>query len=133
MKKLTESVWNFLVDEGFRPTDKYEYFVFDCKGRTFIYDKNEDDEYYFQLILPNIYKFDEETKLDVLNEINRINSEYKVVKACFSQNNNVYLCVEVFMNADSNIKPVFQRSLYVMMQAYHSFMSEKKIVSDKNS
>lgn len=123
MTKITESVWKLLVDNGFNPANEEDYIVFKFEMITFYYAKNDKDECYFQLFLPLPYSVNDENRVKTMEIMNQINAEYKVLKASMSENDNVYLSVEMFMDAENpDFETIFMRVLSMSSKAQMEFM-----------
>lgn len=122
-KSLRKSVRSYLKDLGCTyESISEEMMHFKYQGRNFLFVTDEDDPYYFQVIMPMIYEVDGDRRL-VLEAINTIISEKKALKAHIS-NDNVWLTIEMFIDTTPDIKNIFERCIDILNSGYYEFAIE---------
>ena len=86
-------------------------------------DNNENDRQYFNIIMPGIFDFadhPEIQRLTVLEAMNKINAQYKVVK-CVCDEEDVWLTTEIFIDSTPDIEDFFERLLNILHQSRMEF------------
>jgi len=85
---------------------------------------NEEDNEFFRLVLFNIWPIESvEERLDVLNAIDVVNRDRKVVKA-YTTNDNVWIAAELFISNPHDVNTIFLRCLEVIEGSIETFTSE---------
>lgn len=77
------------------------YLVFKYQGGGFYICTYEDDPNYLQLVMPDIYRIDN-NRIEVLEAMQKITLDKKLVKA-YLDGDDVWLCVDILMDPSSNI------------------------------
>lgn len=94
--------------------------VFKFQGGNFFISRSADDPNYLQLNMPGIYSFPEEEMeegdrlallLKVMEAINEVNANTKVVKAYLVNDKSVWLTTETFMDESPELGDFFFRLL----------------------
>ena len=116
--KISEMVFEFLKDQGLCP--KYDddgdiFFKYQMAG--FVYIVDDDDELFFRLAMPNIFEVTDDNRMMVLEAINKVNVDVKVVKAICTPVDNVWLTTEMLMDTTPNLEDFFQRNLHILLGA----------------
>lgn len=121
-KDLHNFYKNFLEAEGYRPTvDNDGDFIFKREGKTFALMVNENDPYFFHLVLPGIWEIEsDDERKKAINAANYSTGISKVAKV-FVRNNDVHATAEMFIDNPEIIKPVFERVLYAVDNAAKNF------------
>ena len=123
VKSLRKSVRSYLKDLGCTyESISEEIMHFKYQGRNFVFFTDEDDPYYFQVVLPNIYEVDGDRRL-VLEAINTIISEKKALKA-YIIDDKVWLTIEMFIDTTPDINKIFERSIDILNNGYNKFAIE---------
>ena len=110
--KTTERVLNFLREQGFRPevdTDNGNI-IFKYQMKTFLFINNDEDEEFFQLIMPGIFDVTEDNREVVLEALNKTNSSYKVVK-CSIIRDEVWVFFESLLDSTPEVRDIIPRAL----------------------
>ncbi len=104
-----------LEAEGYRPSiDADGDIQFKREGRTYFIIISERDPEFFRLVLANIWKIEDDSERSrVLVAADHSNAVSKVSKVYLVQD-NVWVCVELFLAAPEDFKGVFERSLAAM-------------------
>ena len=122
-KSLRKSVRSYLKDLGCTyESISEEMMHFKYQGRNFFFATDEDDPYYFQVIMPNIYEVDGDRRL-VLEAINTIISEKKALKA-YIIDDKVWLTIEMFIDTTPDLNKIFERSIDILNSGYNKFAIE---------
>ncbi|MDE6333458.1 MAG: YbjN domain-containing protein [Muribaculaceae bacterium] len=77
---------NWLSENGVKFEEKDYGLTFKYQGGYFIIGNNSKDSQYFNIVMPGIFDFadnPEVPRIKVLEALNKINADYKVVKAVF--------------------------------------------------
>lgn len=121
---IFEKVNEYLKEQGLQPkTEEGKFIIFKYQTCTFFYDYPDDDEYYFRLVLPHIYKVNEDNREAVLEIANKLNSSYKLAKVCVHEE-YVDISVEIFLDSDPVFDDMIPRVLNILLQAREEFHTE---------
>lgn len=123
---LKDQFWSFLEKEGYRPQlDESDGEVtFKCEGLTYSYYPDEQDDQFFALRLPAIYDVNEENKPIVLEAIDKVNKDLKVVKLYTIADKTVFVAFEIFMDATPDIASIAPRAIHLLAHARTAFYRE---------
>ncbi|MBQ2980164.1 MAG: hypothetical protein IJE18_08675 [Bacteroidaceae bacterium] len=124
--KMIDKVMNELQKQGFLPQreDFGIAFKYQMAGYLFLADKTDDD--YFSLYIPYFFEVDEENKADVLEAMNAINNDVKVVKLVINDG-YVWACFEEKLPENANIEDILFYSivtLYLSRQQFYEKLKE---------
>lgn len=101
----------YLDSKGITPTKEVEEqitFLLDGLYYLFVYESS--DQNYFRIILPNIFKVENDTvKYDSL--VNNINQRYKVAKATLTNDGMVWISAEQYVYSREGIEYLFERCI----------------------
>ena len=95
--KTSELMLDFLKKQGFLPEVEEHGISFNYQMKAFIYWIHDDDNEFFQLTLPGIFKANEANLDAVLRATNYVNSHLKVVKANVMNEEIVWLFFEILL------------------------------------
>ena len=97
--KTTELVLDFLKKQGFCPEVDPENgnIEFRYQMTTYIFINNDEDEEFFQLVMPAIFDVTDDNREVVLEAANKVNVGMKVQKACV-MHERVWLFFEIFLD-----------------------------------
>jgi hypothetical protein len=93
----------------------------------YVYMEDENDESFFNLLIPNIYDVSEENELEVLRAINNVNNSMKVAKLVIS-NDSVWVCFENLLDKEHKMEdlvPVAVSTLYQARQRFYAALKEE--------
>ncbi len=108
--KTEELVKEYLASEGYRYNiDDDGDIHFKYEGIDLFFTVNTDDQSYFRLIMPAIYKL-EDNREKVLEAINTVTRDLKVLKA-FLVEDYLWLSVELFIDSSPELGDFFPRCM----------------------
>lgn len=121
---IFEQVNEYLKEQGLLPTiEDEQYIIFKYQTCTFLYIWPKDDEYYFHMVLPQIYDVNEDNREAVLEIANKVNSCYKLVKVCVREE-TVDISVQLFLDSDPEFDDIIPRVLNILLGAMQEFHKE---------
>ena len=119
----TDNVMNFLRQQGFCPEidEDNGNILFKYQMGNFIYvDNQDDDDEFFQLLMPGIYDVTDDNREVVYEAMNRVNHSIKVVKAC-NINDSVWLFFENLLDSSPEVGDIMPRALQILQAGRHNF------------
>ena len=121
----TEMVLDFLRKQGFCPEvdENNGIILFKYQMAGFLYINNDEDQEFFQLIMPNICDVTEENRELVLEAANSNNQGIKVVKTCVF-NDSVWLFFENFLDSSPDVSDILPRALNALQGARQEFYKQ---------
>lgn len=125
--KTVEKVFEALKNEGLVPVMENFGISFKFQMTNYVYMEDENDESFFNLLIPNIYDVSEENELEVLRAINNVNNSMKVAKLVIS-NDSVWVCFENLLDKDykmEDLAPVAISTLYQARQRFYAALKEE--------
>lgn len=123
---LKERVLEFLKQQGFCPNvDPDGEVIFKYQMRTFVNYYAEDDEEFFQLVMPAIFEVTDDNRDVVLEAANKVNVTMKVVK-CVILGDSVWVLYEDFVSQDTDMSDVIPLALNILQNAQQRFYQEVK-------
>lgn len=123
--KTTEMVMNFLRQQGFCPEvdEDNGNILFKYQMANFLFINNDEDEEFFQLLMPGIYDVTDDNRDVVLEAANKVNHSIKVVKACVI-NDSVWLFFENLLDHTPEVEDIIPRALAILQGARQHFYQE---------
>lgn len=120
--KTSEMVLDFLRKQGFCPEVDSDNgnIMFKYQMATFLFVNNNEDEEFFQLIMPFIYDVSEDNREIILEAANKINKDIKVVKACI-MGESVWLLFENLLDQSPEVGSIIERALNILHGARQQF------------
>lgn len=120
--KTTEKVLEFLKQQGFCPEVDSDdgNILFKYQMKNFLFINNDEDELFFQLILPGIFDITEENRELVLDAINKVNVSVKVIKCCII-NDEVWIFFENLLDSSPEVSDIIPRALNILQGAQLEF------------
>lgn len=116
---------NWLTENSVKFEEKDYGLTFKYQGGYFIIGNNTKDRQYFNIVMPGIYDFadnEDVPRIKVLEALNRINAEYKVVKAVCDEE-DCWLTTEIFIDSTPDVEDFMERLLNILHQARMEFFS----------
>lgn len=108
--------------EGWIDSDGDVQFTYN--DRNYFIEVNEDDPEFYRIVLSNIWPIESNSEaIEVLFAVDAVNRKQKVAKA-YTNNDNVCIAVELFIDNPLEAKPVFMRSLSSIESSIDVFVSE---------
>ena len=119
----------YLGTKGLTPTtEEEEQITFLLDGLYYLFVYEISDPYYFRIILPNIFKIEnEKSKYDSL--VNDLNQRYKVAKATISNDGMVWVATEQFVYSHEGIDLLFERCLAALKGVIEYFREQQNKLS----
>lgn len=114
---------NWLMENGVRFEEKDYGLTFKYQGGYFIIGNNSKDSQYFNIVMPGIFDFGDNPdvpRIKVLEALNKINADYKVVKAVCDQE-DCWLTTEIFIDSTPDVEDYFERLLNILHQSRMEF------------
>lgn len=123
--KTTELVLNFLRQQGFCPEvdEDNGNIWFKYQMVNFLFINNDEDEEFFQLLMPGIYDVTDDNRDVVLEAANKVNHSIKVIKACVV-NDSVWLLFENLLDHTPEVDDIIPRALAILQSARQHFYQE---------
>ena len=123
--KTTELVINFLRQQGFCPEvdEDNGNILFKYQMANFLFINNDEDEEFFQLLMPGIYDVTDDNRDMVLEAANKVNQSIKVVKACVVDD-SVWLFFENLLDHTPEVEDIIPRALDILNGARQYFYQE---------
>lgn len=123
--KTSEMVLDFLKEQGFLPQVDPDdgCITFKFQMAHFLFVNNDEDEEFFQLLMPAIYDVTEDNREMVFEITNRINRSIKVVKACVVDD-SVWLFFEILLDHSPEVDSIIPRALQILQGAQQHFYQE---------
>lgn len=119
----------YLQTKNITPTDDNETITFVYKDLYYLFVSDKSDPNYFRLIIPNIYKAEDEDAIAKFkNLVNSINLKFKVAKSFITDNGMVWTSVEQFVYSTDNIERLFERSLVLLDLIVGQFREEQNLI-----
>jgi hypothetical protein len=122
---LQKMYMSYLSDEGYKPEiDPDGDIRYKAEGKTYCIIIDEKDPRYFRLVLANIWKIESEgERRKVLVAVDYSNAQTKVSKS-YTLNDNVWVCVELFVTKPEDFKPLFSRSSAALARGLANFLKK---------
>ena len=111
----------FLAEEGYRYNETDFGLEFKSNGLTILFINSSNDEQIFQLILPGIYEMNDENELAVLQAVNKVSYEFKVVKAYVDNDNDVNVSFQILADSTPELNELMPRAIRMLEQARADF------------
>lgn len=111
-------VVKFLTEQGFCPKidEDNGNIIFKYQMSTFIFINNDEDEEFFQLAYPGIFKVTEENRDLVFEAANKVNSSIKVAKVIVP-GDDVWILFEVILDSSPEVGSIIERGLSILTHA----------------
>lgn len=118
----TKAVLEFLSEQGFRPSVDNDNgnIHFRYEMRSFIFVNNDDDETFFQLVMPGIFDVTSDNRDIALEAANKVNRTTKVAKAVVFDE-GVALFYEIILDENPEVGSVLSRGLGILNYARQKF------------
>jgi len=123
--KTVDKAFEILRNEGFVPKQEEFGISFKYQMATVLMLDNENDENFFNMVVPYIYEVDEENELDVLRAVNKINNEMKVVKLVVNEG-NVWVCFEAEIEPEAVMEELVRFAVPTVCEARVRFYDALK-------
>lgn len=126
MTETLKKCVDYLKTEGFRiMAEKENYCAFKHQGKIYSIENEAKDEMFLRFVLPNFYHIDdEEEEIKALRIINRISHERKAIKLSFDSEKDMWATVELFIDKNTDLPPIINRSLDIISDFSFQFIHE---------
>ena len=119
--KTTELVKTWLSNEGFRyEIDEDGDLKFRYQGANLWVMQDPNDALFLRIAMPYIYEVDND-RAKVLEAINGVNAEMKVVKGFVLENGGVWLSKEMYIDSSPDIEDFLERCLDILLAGQRRF------------
>jgi hypothetical protein len=125
MSTIKQDIKDYLISEGLQPKEEKFGFFFRYQMLSFLIHWNEDDALFLRISLPGIFTSDENNRSDVLEAINNVNVERKVVKGLLLDG-SVWLAAEQLLDSTPKYDDIIPRTLGMLLQARDCFYESLK-------
>ena len=112
-----DTLFEYLKKEGFCPESTQNGLQFKFESLDFLHLRDENDELFYNLFFPQIFKAEENTQQDVLTALNMANLQTKAAKGALHPDNVVWVGVECVLSENYDLEDIVPKSLK-MMQFY---------------
>lgn len=120
MSTIKEEIKEYLAQEGLRPQEEDYGLYFRYQMLTFIIHWDEEDAFFLRISMPAIFATDENNRVDVLEAINKVNLERKVIK-CLLVDNDVWVASEQLLDTTPKYEDIIPRTLDALLGARMGF------------
>lgn len=126
MTETLKKCVDYLKTEGFRiMAEKENHCAFKYQGKIYFIENEAKDEMFLRFVLPNFYHIDdEEEEVKALRIINRISREKKAIKLSFGSEKDMWATVELFIDKNTDLPPIIDRSLDIISNFSFQFVQE---------
>ena len=123
--KTSELVFNFLRSQGFSPVVDPDdgNITFKFQMANFLFINNDEDEEFFQLIMPAIFDVTDDNREIVLETCNKVCTSVKVLKACVFHG-DVWLFFEILLDHTPDVEDIIPRALSILQAGRQRFYQE---------
>lgn len=126
IQKVMGAVKSWLSDEGYKCTvDDDGDFNIKYQGKHILFIQDEDDPFYYRILMPGIYDIEKDEDRSRIVEIcNEWTSQRKCLKA-FVARDSVWISIEMFVDPDHcYITTYLERMLDIVIDAYYSIAKQ---------
>ena len=114
---------NWLRENNVKFTEEKFGLTFNYQGGHFVIQNNGDDLLYLSIVMPGIFTFEDEPEVPrekVLEALNEINREFKVVKAV-CDDEDCWLATEMLLDTNPDVDDFMERLFDIMHQSRLKF------------
>ena len=123
MSTIKEQIKEYLAEEGLRPQEEDYGFYFRYQMLTFLIHWDEEDALFLRISMPAIFSVDENNRGDVLEAINAVNLERKVIK-CLLFEKDVWVVSELLLDSTPKYEDIIPRTLDMLLGARMGFYEQ---------
>ena len=136
---LNKLIFDFLAEEGFRPHETEFGIAFKSEGFNFLFFKDEEDEQYFRLMMPAIFEVTEDNEDMILQAMNDVNSNIKVVKLYTMEmedeenkkSTSVWVAFEILADTTPEMGDIVPRAITLLKGGRIAFLARLEEMADK--
>ena len=120
--KTSDAVFDYLKNQGLMPKfDERGNIEFKYQMRNFLFFSNDNDPQFFQLTMPSIFEVTDDNRLAVLEAMNQINDNTKVIKLTVTKSGYVWESTEIMLDSTPELDDVFPRLLNILLNTQQKF------------
>ena len=133
-------VFEYLKSQGLMPRiDEDNDIVFKYQMLNFIFFNNDDDEQYFRLMMPAIFEVTEDNEEMILQAMNDVNGNIKVVKLYTmdiddeegKSSTSVWIAFEILADSTPEIGDIVPRAISLLKGARIAFLAKLEEMADQ--
>ena len=136
---LNKLMIEFLAEEGFRPHETEFGIAFKSEGFNFLFFKDEEDDQYFRLMMPAVFEVTEDNEDMVLQAMNDVNGNIKVVKLYTmdmedengKKDTSVWVAFEILADTTPELADIVPRAISLLKGARIAFLAKLEEMADK--
>ena len=136
---LNKLMIDYLAEEGFRPHETEFGIAFKKEGINFLYFKDEEDEQYFRLMMPAIFEVTEDNEDMILQAMNDVNGNIKVVKLYTmdmedeenKKNTSVWVAFEILADTTPEMGDIVPRAITLLKGGRLAFLARLEEMADR--
>ena len=125
MSTIKEQIKEYLAEEGLRPQEENYGFYFRYQMLSFLIHWDEEDALFLRISMPAIFSVDENNRGDVLEAINAVNLERKVIKYILFEK-DVWVVSELLLDSTPKYEDIIPRSLDMLLGGRMAFYEHLK-------
>lgn len=123
MSTIKEQIKEYLAEEGLRPQEEDYGFYFRYQMLSFLIHWDEEDALFLRISMPAIFSVDENNRGDVLEAINAVNLERKVIK-CILFEKDVWVVSELLLDSTPKYEDIIPRTLDMLLGGRMGFYEQ---------
>ena len=120
MSTIKEQIKEYLAEEGLRPQEEDYGFYFRYQMLSFLIHWDEEDALFLRISMPAIFSVDENNRGDVMEAINSVNLERKVIK-CLLFEKDVWVVSELLLDSTPKYEDIIPRTLDMLLGGRMAF------------
>lgn len=136
---LNKLMIDYLAEEGFRPHETEFGIAFKSEGFNFLFFKDEEDEQYFRLMMPAIFEVTEDNEDMILQAMNDVNGNIKVVKLYTmdmedeenKKNTSVWVAFEILADTTPEMGDIVPRAITLLKGGRLAFLARLEEMADR--
>mgnify|MGYP001041165755 CR=1 FL=1 len=111
----------YLQENGYMPKSENYGIHFRFEGLNYLYFNNDNDNAFFQLLLPNFFEIDDNNRQKAYAAMNAANSAAKVVKVV-DHDNHVWVHFEILLDGTPELDDIVPRALAMLQNGRNEFL-----------
>ena len=123
MSTIKEQIKEYLAEEGLRPQEEDYGFYFRYQMLSFLIHWDEKDAMFLRISMPAIFSVDENNRGDVLEAMNAVNIERKVIKYLLFEK-DVWVVSELLLDSTPNYEDIIPRTLDMLLEGRMAFYEQ---------
>ena len=136
---LNKLMIDYLAEEGFRPHETEFGIAFKSEGFNFLFFKDDVDEQYFRLMMPAIFEVTEDNEDMILQALNDVNGNIKVVKLYTMEmedeenkkSTSVWVSFEILADTTPEMADIVPRAITLLKGGRIAFLARLEEMADR--